>query len=159
MKFKKISYIIVVVICVFLFYDFKNDLVLAEIKIIENGIVYKQKADKTFSVIGFENEQNPQNMIEIPDKIVISIPGNVNVHFLVTEISDGAFSNNKNITKIILPPSINKIGSLAFSMCYNLEELIFIDSANCQLEEIGVAAFGKTNLKALKIPSSIKYIR
>jgi hypothetical protein len=41
----------------------------------------------------------------------------------VKEIAEGAFINNDNITNVVLPDSIEKIGAYAFALCDKLEEI------------------------------------
>ena len=42
----------------------------------------------------------------------------------ITEIAEGAFYENKNVTKVVLGENIRKIGAFAFSYCENLQTVV-----------------------------------
>ena len=112
---------------------------------------------------------------ELPETVIIP---SVYQDKLVTEISDSAFINGKQIKKIVLPESIVKIGRSAFEGCENLRtlnlpegitELPYSVFSNCKnltnltlptsLEIIGTLAFYNCNsIEVLTLPLSIKSI-
>jgi len=69
-------------------------------------------------------------------------------------IYSGAFWNCKNIKKITIPNTVKEIQENAFSGCTGLEEVIL----NEGLEKICSNAFQKTNIKNIKLPSTLKYL-
>lgn len=73
----------------------------------------------------------------------------------VTEIDSSTFSENNNITKVIIPSNVKKIGEGCFSNFKNLKEVIIEDG----VKEIGSDAFiGCENLEKINIPSSITVV-
>ena len=71
------------------------------------------------------------------------------------EISGGAFKNLRNLRKISIPGSIEKIGNFVFDGCDNLEEVELKDG----IREIPTCAFeGLTKLKKINLPGSIDVI-
>lgn len=114
---------------------------------------------------GFENVKS----LAIPEEIVVN-----DVTYTVTEISDSAFANCKNLSSIELPASIASIGSKAFLGCDSLTSIIipssvttigksaFYDCLNLEsvtgmkgLESIGsYSFFNCQKLSKMTIPSS-----
>ena len=74
----------------------------------------------------------------------------------VTTIGASSFSNNEQITSVIIPSSIKKVASRAFEQSYNIERLRFED--NTQIESIEAHAFRNTQLTSLTIPNTLKTI-
>ena len=72
----------------------------------------------------------------------------------ITSISREAFEGNKQIKKIILPSSIERIELFAFRDCLNLEEIEFSEG----LKVIGDSSFWGTNIKKLVLPSTVEQI-
>lgn len=76
----------------------------------------------------------------------------------VTEIEKCAFCFNRDkdtITSIIIPPSVIKIGSGAFSGCKNITSITLFDG----IEEIGDRAFDFCrSLSSINIPDSLTKI-
>ncbi len=73
----------------------------------------------------------------------------------VREIEAYAFKSDSKITKLILPPSLEKIGELAFSQCSNLREIEFSEG----LSEIGFQCFDRTAVETLVFPRSLLRIK
>ena len=88
----------------------------------------------------------------------IEIDGNINVNginFKVTKIDDYAFSNNYNLTSLIMDNNITTIGYQSFTSCVKLEEVVL--SSN--LISIPDYAFYKcSSLSEIIIPNSVMSI-
>lgn len=73
----------------------------------------------------------------------------------VTEISNAAFSNCKNLQTIKLPDSVTKIGDYALQLCANLKTVKLPNN----LTSIGAGAFtGDSGLTSISIPESVTNI-
>lgn len=84
---------------------------------------------------------------------VIIIPEKIN-GVTTTKIADYAFNQWTNITKVVLPPTINSIGKNAFTGCTNLSQCTLSDN----ITTIGYEAFyGCSNL-SVNIPNRISSI-
>lgn len=84
----------------------------------------------------------------------ISIPNKLD-NYLVTAISNNAFSNKSNITSITMPDTITSIGNFAFSNCTSLAYVTFSNN----LVSLGSHAFdGCSSLKKVNIPSNTTYL-
>ena len=121
--------------------------------------------DKTFKIV------NGTLVKYLGDEEIVTIPS------IVTEIGDGAFADKADITQVIFPETVKKIGRCAFMSCHNLEtiNLEHVDEeisdgafADCQslvfvklspnLKTIGMEAFAKTAIEEIVIPGSVKSI-
>jgi uncharacterized repeat protein (TIGR02543 family) len=75
----------------------------------------------------------------------------------VTAIASGGFQSNELITSLVLPSTLESIGSEAFAQNRNLTSITF--AATSSLTSIGNAAFyGAEALKSLTIPNSVETI-
>ena len=75
-----------------------------------------------------------------------------NMEFLVTKIDAHAYEGNSEITKVVLPDSIVKIGDCAFKGCTNLQDVILNDT----LQEFGQGTFlNCVSLEKIIIPKEI----
>ena len=73
----------------------------------------------------------------------------------IKRIEDGAFQNCINLSSIILPNTLNYIGSSAFFGCVSLTTI----SIPSQVQHIGVYAFGQcSSLNSIKIANGVKEI-
>jgi len=71
-------------------------------------------------------------------------------------ISDNAFENCKDITEVVLPQSMRKIGACVFQNCTNLEHIQMPD----EMDFLGENAFyGCAKLNNVVIPKGIQFIR
>lgn len=61
----------------------------------------------------------------------------------VKEIADAAFSMNTVVEKVIIPDSVEKIGTMAFNQCTNLN----IDGLSKGLKRLGYFAFNQTQAR------------
>ena len=72
------------------------------------------------------------------------------VTFKVTEVSNNAFKNCKNLKKVIIGKNVTKIGSKAFYGCKKLKSITI---KTTKLKKIGSKAFKGINSKAkFKVP-------
>lgn len=75
----------------------------------------------------------------------------------ITEIGEGAFAGQNAVKKIVIPDTIQKIGTKAFSQCRGLETVEFAGKPS--VNYFGDYAFEQTNsLDTLVIPNSVKTI-
>ena len=71
----------------------------------------------------------------------------------VTEIESEAFANT-SITKITIPATITKVGTMAFGYIRTLTEVVFEEG--CQLEYLSVGMFyGCRGLESIEVPASV----
>ena len=89
--------------------------------ITDNNIRYKEVDDvnKTASVIALEGEKKYSGTINVPSSFIIGD----DEEFRVVSISDNAFKNCTELTKVILPSGITNIGSSAFEGCSSLSAI------------------------------------
>lgn len=70
----------------------------------------------------------------------------------MSEIKGRLFDGNKNITSVVIPGTVKKIGDRAFADCENLKTVIL----NEGIEEIGRNVFtGCKNLRKVTSPDSV----
>lgn len=87
----------------------------------------------------------------------INIPSYVKLkhsEYKVVEIADGAFSYNKELISVTLPPTVTKIGDDAFTFCSKLSSVYIPNS----VVSIGSSAFSFCNIEIITIPSSVTFI-
>ena len=73
----------------------------------------------------------------------------------VTDIAAQAFENS-DITKVVIPQNVKRIGNNAFALCYNLEIAEIAEG----VEEIGYSAFyACSSLKEINIPSTVYLLK
>ena len=72
----------------------------------------------------------------------------------ITEIHASLFLSTINLTKVILPDSLLRIGFGSFKNCSKLEEVIFNKNISCIRSE----AFMNCNLKTVILPESMEQI-
>ena len=84
----------------------------------------------TYQITSNEGEGDTPPTVAITDDKDVSgafdIPEAVTYHnktYKVTEIGEGAFENNKNLTNVSIPSSITNIGDKAFKGCSNLKSI------------------------------------
>jgi len=100
----------------------------------EDGYYSFEKYSKTYKKkAADEPEEVKETVIEIPAEYK-GLP--------VKVIGDAAFSMNTVVEKVILPDSIEKIGTMAFNQCEKLN----IDGLGKNVKRIGYFAFNKTKV-------------
>ncbi len=104
----------------------------------------------TCSLISFDEPV----LDEDEDSVKVDIPGSVSFdgkEYTVTAVENRAFSG-KDLSSVTIPNTVEFIGYEAFSNNQELTEIIIPDSVT----EIGLGAFAGTGLKSVTIPGSIK---
>lgn len=92
--------------------------------------IYYALGDETATIAGRLTDQN--GTLTVPAAVMYE-----NISYDVTAIEDEAFSDCGNLTNIVIPDSIVRIGANAFSGCSRVAEVIIPDSVT----EIGANAF------------------
>ena len=102
---------------------------------------------------------NPGQMISVNGIIIdtSNLSGAVVISDGTTEISEGMFKANMNITSVYIPASVTKIGDNAFTSCSNLASVTFEEGS--QLKTIGNQAFYNcASLTSIDIPNRVEAI-
>ena len=74
--------------------------------------------------------------------------------FEITGISERAFSEKKNIEKVVIPSTIQSIGNFAFQNCSNLKEVVIEEG----LTFLGDSSFWGCGFKQIKLPDTLETI-
>ena len=118
-----------------------------------DGIDYKLNSNGTATVTS-SNQSYEYAEVVIPAYVTDPSTG---TSYKVTEIASNGFKNNKIITSVTVPSTLEKIGGYAFNTCTKLETFIFPD--DCAITAIPGNAFSyATSLKSIKIPRNVKSI-
>lgn len=99
-----------------------------------------EEGGNTVSIVG---DDNVSDNYKIPEKVT----GNDGNEYDVTGIASGTFKNNKNLTSITIPSSINSIGDAAFSGCENLKEITVYVDEPIALGSNGASVFEGVNFE------------
>lgn len=92
--------------------------------LVNNGICYQRNSPSTLKIIA--NTANPYSGdFFIPEKADFK-----GQEMSVTEIGTDAFTQCKNLTRIVIPNTINKINDSAFKGCSNLEYVKICDGSS-----------------------------
>lgn len=91
----------------------------------------------TCNVSGFESDKIPEEVV-IPDSVTVG-----GKEYAVTGIASEAF-DGANINSIDFPASVKDIQSRAFSNCYGIEEVYFIDHTSVENLNVADDAFEYT---------------
>ena len=70
------------------------------------------------------------------------------------DIYNNAFNLKTQLTKVVIPNGVTKIGARAFDFCMSLTEVVLPDT----LIEIGDSAFASTALSSISLPNTLKAI-
>ena len=104
-----------------------------------------EDGDRQYDSVEITNCNGSANSISIPSKMN-GLP--------VTRIGDSAFKQCSSTT-VVIPDTVESIGSLAFNNCTDLESVII----GSNVETIGTWAFYKcSKLKSIIIPNSVTNI-
>ena len=104
------------------------------------GVTYALFNNKTATLVSFDGQAT---------EIVLGVEG-----YTLQEIPNNFFYNNSNLTSVIIPEGVTKIGEYAFQSCYNLESVTLPST----LTKIGNYAFQSCNLREIVIPGSVSVI-
>ena len=99
-----------------------------------------EEGGNTVSIVG---DDNVSDNYKIPEKVT----GNDGNEYDVTGIASGTFKDNKNLTSITIPSSINSIGDAAFSGCENLKEITVYVEEPIALGSNGASVFEGVNFE------------
>lgn len=125
-------------------------LVIMSLKFESGGNTSKDEDDKaTYQITSTESGGGTTPTVAITDDKEVSgtfaIPETVtyyNKTFVVTEIAEGAFENNKNLTEVIIPSTISGIGDKAFKGCVNLQSITVYNTTPINLYAVGTRGEG-----------------
>ena len=110
--------------------------------------VYKVNGNKT---VEYNKADKKAKKATVPSTITVN-----GVKYQVTSIAAKAFSNNKKLTKVVIPASVRSIGKQAFSGCKNLKN-ITIKTKYLTKKSVGAKAFKGVHAKAtIKVPKKQK---
>lgn len=108
---------------------------------------FSHKQDGTLKISGYTGEDT-----ELSVPVVLK---DGNRYYKVSEISDYAFGNNDDITKVSIPSCIKQIGERAFNSCTNLKSVEL--EKGSELETIGADAFSRCrSLQSINLQDAAK---
>lgn len=121
----------------------------------EDG-AYKYYVDETQNVAVISQYNGADSVVNIPEEID---------GYRVLGIANGAFTNNRTITSVVIPEGVEFVGTEswegnstnftgAFQACTNLTSVTLPDS----LWHIGINAFLGTGLRSVTVPENVSYI-
>lgn len=120
---------------------------------LKNGITW-ELTDGVLAVSGSGGVQGQELRESIGDSQVDQITS-VKIEEGVTEIGSSVFSNYKNLTEVLIPGSVKKIGTYVFYRCTNLKKV----SISNGVAEIGYGTFqGCSSLAEVYLPDSLTEI-
>ena len=112
-------------------------------KLITDGKAIFEKNEEGGNGVSIVGDDNVSDHYKIPEKVT----GNDGNEYDVTGIASETFKDNKNLTSITIPSSINSIGDAAFSGCENLKEITVYADEPIALGSNGVSVFEGVNLE------------
>ena len=96
-------------------FDLDTDDSSKEVKV---TFVVKEIDSSGTPTVAVSDDKDASGSVSIPESVTHN-----GVEYKVTEISEGAFQNNTNLTEVKIPASITSIGPKAFAGCKNLQEI------------------------------------
>ena len=96
----------------------------------------KREVTEQLGIYKIGADARPSGVVVIPNKVIT----------LATRV----FQNDKNVTKINLPPLLQEIQERAFENCSQLKEVIISDDVRF----IGANAFKRCGLEEVKFPTA-----
>lgn len=115
-----------------------------------NGLCYEVLTDSTVAVGKISDKQKPVGVVEIPERVTLK--GST---YTVTTIDGWGFFDCNQITRLVMPNTIDSIGPFALCRC---EGLTAIDIPS-SVKRMSYAVFEKcTGLTSIAVPNSITRI-
>ena len=93
----------------------------------------------------------PSGAFNSCEKLTFEIPD------YITEIKSSAFNGCKAITSVVVPASVEKIGSDCWRSCSNLTSVVFEEG--CSVQNIYAHTFDGCNLTEIYLPNSVKQMK
>lgn len=112
-------------------------------KLITDNKATFEKNEEGGNTVNIASDDNVSGNYEIPEKVT----GNDGQEYDVTGIASEAFKDNKNLTSITIPSSVNSIGDGAFSGCENLKDITVYADEPIALGSNGASVFEGVNLE------------
>lgn len=112
-------------------------------KLITDNKATFEKNEEGGNTVNIASDDNVSGNYEIPEKVT----GNDGQEYDVTGIASEAFKDNKNLTSVTIPSSINSIGDGAFSGCENLKDITVYANEPIALGSNGTSVFEGVNLE------------
>ncbi len=134
--------------------DFANVYAVNSYNFVDNGVYYCQNGVNTVAVSAQDEYYNTYSgEVTIPSTVTYN-----NKTYTVTEVGPNAFLNCFSLTKVTLPPTVNKICDYGFDNCASLKSVAI--PSNSTLTEIGKNAFYGTGLLSVYtiLPQSLTTI-
>ena len=96
-------------------FDVNTDDSSTEVKI---SFVVKESDSTGTPTVAVSDDKDASGSVSIPESVTHN-----GVEYKVTEIGEGVFQNNTNLTEVKIPASITSIGANAFAGCKNLQAI------------------------------------
>lgn len=125
----------------------------AKFTVVNPADIDAEDTDTTPAVVYTGSTKSTAKEITIPDTITVN-----GVVYRVVSIADGAFKNNKKLTKITIGKNVKTIGNSAFENCKALKTVSFKKTS--KVKTIGKKTFYKcTALTKITLPKSVVTIK
>lgn len=124
---------------------------------IVNGNIHIQGAnDKTVTEITIPSTIDNKTVTEISDNAFFEFTNlsKITLPDTVTKIGDNAFAECWHLKEFYCPANLTSIGNSAFSSCYGLKKVLFNDT----LVSVGNKAFYTTQLNSVYLPKNLSSI-
>lgn len=113
---------------------------------------YELNPDGTATITAYIGQ--PVEELEVPAELVKKTKKSGETRITVTAIGDGAFREQKKLTRVVISEGITDIGDSAFSGCANLAEVIIPEG----VVSIGNYAFSRCGMTSIRLPDSVTEI-
>ena len=120
--------------------------------VIKNDVVFTAKWEINFE---YELDENGNAVITGLSSNAFKdlvIPSTIGGH-TVTEIKDGAFKNNSDLTSVVIPESVTNIGDEAFADCDNLTDIIVDEDNPAYSSDENGVLFNKDKTEFVQYPA------
>lgn len=111
---------------------------------VDGDFVYTTNYNNEAKIIELRDASKTKKKIIIPNYTISN-----GQKYIVSEIGDDVFKDNKNIVTIVLGDNIRRIGARCFNACDNLE---YVKNISSNLIYIGSHAFAKSPLSTVILP-------